>query len=101
MAGWTVIHRGALAPAEPSRAAQCPLRNGNYGRRALYADAQPVAVLNVELQPAPAGRPPMRQLTDPRHTRREAIGLIGGGALAFGAMPALAAPGTGGDEVLN
>jgi protein-disulfide isomerase len=43
----------------------------------------------------------MRQLTDPRHTRRDAIGLIGAAALAFGAMPALAAPGSGGDEVLN
>jgi protein-disulfide isomerase len=43
----------------------------------------------------------MRPLTDPRQTRRDALGLIGAGVLALGAAPALAATAAGGDEVLT
>jgi protein-disulfide isomerase len=43
----------------------------------------------------------MRILTAPRHTRRDALGLIGAGAVAFGLAPAFAATTGGGDEVLT
>ena len=43
----------------------------------------------------------MRPLTDPRHTRRDALRLIGTTMLACGAAPALAATTGGGDEVLS
>jgi protein-disulfide isomerase len=43
----------------------------------------------------------MRPSMDPRHTRRDALRLIGTTALACGAAPALAATTGGGDEVLS
>lgn len=43
----------------------------------------------------------MRPLTDPRHTRRDALGLIGAGAFALSAAPGFAAPAGAGDEVLS
>jgi protein-disulfide isomerase len=43
----------------------------------------------------------MRPLTDPRHSRRDALRLIGTTALACGAAPALAATTGGDDQVLS
>jgi protein-disulfide isomerase len=43
----------------------------------------------------------MPLLTDPRHTRRDALGLIGAGAFALSAAPGFAATPGGGDEVLT
>jgi protein-disulfide isomerase len=43
----------------------------------------------------------MRQLTDPHFTRRDTLVLIGVGAVALGAAPALAATTGGADEVLS
>jgi protein-disulfide isomerase len=43
----------------------------------------------------------MRPLTDPRHTRRDALGLIGAGVVALGAAPARSATTGGGDKVLS
>src|ERR1051325_1346579 len=39
--------------------------------------------------------------TDPRHPRRDALGLIGAGAFALSAVPGFAATTGGGDEVLT
>ena len=43
----------------------------------------------------------MRQLTDPRSTRRDALGLLGTGAVAFAIAPAFAATIGSEDEVLS
>ena len=43
----------------------------------------------------------MRQLIDPRPTRRDTLGLIGAGAFALSAAPGFAATTGGGDEVLT